>query len=73
MNHSTKQDPIIGKLGTVLQQSQIKTAREDLQLYGQDWTRFYPPNPIAVVFPLDVEDVVKLVHLANAESIALVP
>lgn len=73
MNKGTRQDPIIEKLGKLLRQSQLKTTPEDLQVYGQDWTRFYPPNPVAVVFPEDVEDLVRLVHLANAESIGLVP
>jgi FAD/FMN-containing dehydrogenase len=73
MNHSTNQEAIIGKLGKILPQSQIKTAHEDLQVYGQDWTRFYPPDPMAVVFPLDVKDVAKLVKLANEEDIGLVP
>jgi glycolate oxidase subunit GlcD len=73
MSNSTKQDSIIGKLGTILPQSRIKTDLEDRRVYGQDWTRFYPPNPVAVVFPRHVEDVVELVQLANAESIGLVP
>jgi len=73
MKNGTKRDSIIGKLGAILAPSQIKTAQDDFEVYGQDRTRFYPPNPLAVVFPKHVEDVVKLVQLANAEDIGLVP
>ncbi len=73
MKKATHQNPIIGMLRSILQQSQIKTTAEELELYGQDWTRFYSPNPLAIVFPKDMADVIKLVQLANSEHVGLVP
>lgn len=45
----------------------------DLQHYGQDWTRQWPPNPCLVVFPSDYTQVQDLVRFANQRRIALVP
>lgn len=41
--------------------------------YGRDWTRFWTPEPLAVVFPRSTDDVVQLVRWARAEKTALVP
>jgi len=46
---------------------------EDLKYFGTDWTRFYEPDPAAIVFPREISQVVELVQLANRENIALVP
>jgi FAD/FMN-containing dehydrogenase len=73
MSKKTNQDSIRGKLGEILPRSRITTDREDLQQYGQDWTRFYSPDPVAITFPKEVQDVVSLVRLANSERIGLVP
>ncbi len=44
-----------------------------LQIYGQDWTRFRQPDPLAVVFPRSVDQVQALVKFARLEKLALVP
>ena len=41
--------------------------------YGRDWTRFYTPNPLAVVLPGSVEQVQQLVRYANDHRLPLVP
>jgi FAD/FMN-containing dehydrogenase len=46
---------------------------EDLKYFGTDWTRFYEPDPAAIVFPREISQVVELVQLANSDNIALVP
>ncbi|MFO7763852.1 MAG: FAD-binding oxidoreductase [Wenzhouxiangellaceae bacterium] len=46
---------------------------ESLAHYGRDWTRFWEPEPRAVVFPRTTEDAVRLVEWARAEHAALVP
>ncbi|MDP4597872.1 MAG: FAD-binding oxidoreductase [Pseudomonadales bacterium] len=51
----------------------ITAEAEALQKYGLDWTRFYIPAPLAVVFPLCADDVVSLVKFANRHGLALVP
>jgi FAD/FMN-containing dehydrogenase len=45
----------------------------DLQHYGQDWTRQWPPNPCLVAFPSDYTQVQALVRFANQRCVALVP
>ena len=49
------------------------TDAESRAHYGRDWTRFWAPEPSAVVFPRATEDVVRLVEWARAEKAALVP
>lgn len=61
------------RLRTVFPPSRIKTAAEDLAVWGCDWTRNYDVAPLAVVFPENVDEVVALTRLANAEGLALVP
>ncbi len=51
----------------------IATDAETLQKYGLDWTRFYEPNAVAVIFPTSVDEVVALVKFANLHRLALVP
>jgi len=46
---------------------------ESLLHYGQDWTRFWPAAPSAVVFPNSTEQVVELVQWARTHQVALVP
>lgn len=51
----------------------LSTVAEDLISYGQDWTRFLTPAPLAVVFPRNTEEVQELVTWAAREGQALVP
>ncbi len=52
---------------------QIRRDPESLQHWGVDWTRSFPVAPSAVVFPESIDDVVRLVELANREGLPLVP
>ena len=51
----------------------VKTDPADLDSYGKDWTKVYPPDPIAIVLPDSVEAVVALVNFANQFQVAIVP
>tara|TARA_R110002072_G_scaffold1369_15_gene11436 strand:+ start:8839 stop:10227 length:1389 start_codon:yes stop_codon:yes gene_type:complete len=51
----------------------IATDRLTMESHGRDWTRFYEPNPLAVVFPRDIEAVQSIVHFARKHKISLVP
>lgn len=42
-------------------------------LYGTDWTRVFPPDPLAVVFPRSVDEVARIVRFANERRLPLVP
>lgn len=51
----------------------LSTEPEVLQSHGQDWTRFFPPAPMAVAFPRNVTEIQELVRYAAAEKIPIVP
>lgn len=59
-------------LTSFLKPEQISTNSDDLKTYGQDWTRYYTPNPKAIVFPRTTEEVQKIVKWANASKQKLV-
>ena len=53
--------------------ARVRTAAEDLGVWGVDWTRSFPVAPAAVVFPETVEEVVAVTRLANEAGFGLVP
>jgi glycolate oxidase subunit GlcD len=52
---------------------QISTDADLMETHGCDWTRFRTPDPAAVVFPRNVEEVARLVTVAVEHRIPLVP
>ena len=64
---------IIRELSAVLTPEQVAIDPASLETYGQDWTRFTPPAPTAIVFPRDTADVVAVVECARRCQFALVP
>jgi FAD/FMN-containing dehydrogenase len=64
---------IIQELSAVLTPEQVAVDPASLETYGQDWTRFMPPAPTAIVFPRDTVDVVAVVECARRCQFALVP
>ena len=53
--------------------SSVHTDNTTLKSHGSDWTRFYEPDPSAVVFPKTTQEVSDLVRLANEYNFGLVP
>ena len=51
----------------------VKTDPDSLETFGKDWTKIYPPNPSAIVFPKTTEQVQAIVKFANEHRVALVP
>jgi FAD/FMN-containing dehydrogenase len=45
----------------------------ELQEYGRDWTRVYPPAPSAVAFPRSTEEVARLLALCHQHRVPVVP
>ncbi|MFT3741563.1 MAG: FAD-binding oxidoreductase [Gammaproteobacteria bacterium] len=69
MDHSI----IISSLSKILGNKNIivdETVRLD---YGKDLTQKYIPNPIAIIFPENTQQIVDVVKLANSIPFALVP
>lgn len=46
---------------------------QDLEQFGQDWTRFHEPNAAVVFFPNDAKEVQEIVKLANQSGAVIVP
>lgn len=61
------------ELNSIFKADQIKNDPDSLAYYGKDWTRYYSPNPSAIVFPKTTEEVQKLVQWARKTKTALVP
>lgn len=51
----------------------VLTDPADLDTYGKDWTKIYPPKPLAIALPKTTEQVQALVKFANDHQVALVP
>ncbi len=73
MSAATLSGQQIEQLAAIVGADKITTAPDDLQRFGRDWTRAYPPAPSAVVFPRTIEQVQAIVKWANIERVALVP
>ena len=61
------------QLKDVFPHLRIETDASERQRFGQDWTRFYQPNPLAIVFPKTIDDVQRLVRFAIQNHLSIVP
>lgn len=64
---------ILPRLGAIVGEDHVTMEPSALTAYGQDWTRFTAPRPIAVVYPQSIEQVQQLVRLAREARHAIVP
>jgi len=63
----------IASIAEIVGADNLVSDDEAKQVYGLDWTRFYSPAPLCVVFPKSVEIVQALVLFASKNAISLVP
>jgi glycolate oxidase subunit GlcD len=70
---SLSQAELESQLKAIVGDDKVKTDADSLETFGKDWTKIYPPNPSAIVFPKTTEQVQAIVKLANEHQIALVP
>lgn len=64
---------VLNELQENFSNDQIKTDSDSLKSYGNDWTHFFTPSPLAILFPKTTEEVQKIVLWARKNKIALVP
>ena len=64
---------IINLLNTNINDLDYSTNADDLQVYGQDWTRFNQVKAAAVLFPKTIEQVQSIIRLANELDFKIVP
>ncbi len=68
-----EQESLLQLLKEKFNNTDCRSDAESFEQYGQDWTRFYPVNTLAITFPRDETDLQWLVNFAREHSIALVP
>ena len=64
---------LIDQLTGIVGVDAVKTGSADLNHFGKDWTKVYVPDPAAIVFPSNIEQVQDIVKLAHKREVALVP
>ena len=64
---------LIDQLAGIVGVDAVKTGSADLNHFGKDWTKVYVPDPAAIVFPSNIEQVQDIVKLAHEREVALVP
>jgi FAD/FMN-containing dehydrogenase len=47
--------------------------QDELQTYGKDWTKVFPPKPSAIAFPRSTDEVSRFMKLCSKNGIAVVP
>jgi len=60
-------------LADVFDGDAFRTDGQTLHHYGRDWSRTCEPDPLAVVFPVETQQVQQLVKIANEFGLHLVP
>ncbi|QFU77698.1 FAD-binding oxidoreductase [Halioglobus maricola] len=58
---------------TIVGEARVLTDESACEQYGLDWTRFYAPDPSAVLLPGSIEEVQDIVRLAAKHKLAIVP
>lgn len=64
---------ILPRLKEIVGEENVSDEKNDLITYGLDWTRFFVPDPIAIVFVKTTEQVIELVLFAREQGLGLVP
>ncbi|MBA35962.1 MAG: FAD-binding oxidoreductase [Oleispira sp.] len=70
---SLSQAELENQLKAIVGDDKVKTDADSLETFGKDWTKIYPPNPSAIVFPKTTEQVQAIVKFANEHQVSLVP
>lgn len=61
------------KLIEIVGEKYVLTGADDLETYGQDWSRLYQPAPSVVVRPSNTNEISQIVKLCLSENVAIVP
>ena len=70
---SLEQATFVSEASKFLDASQVATDDDTLKTWGSDWTRSFHIDPLAVVYPKTIEQLVQLIKLAPRTGIKLVP
>ena len=72
-NSSAALTELLTAIGQVIGPERVTQDHNDLETYGQDWTRVFTPAPSAIVFPATTEEVAAVVKLCAQHQISIVP
>lgn len=64
---------VLADLSSRLPDLRLLTESGDLEHYGRDWTRRWPPAPLAIALPASIDEVQGIVRWANQHKVAIVP
>lgn len=64
---------IKSKFAAIIGEKYLLSDPDDLNKYGQDWSRLYSPAPLFIVKPANTAQVAELMVLANQLKISIVP
>jgi len=67
------QPKLLDELVKAVRPAKVSVKSEDLSTWGQDWTRFFDPKPLAIVFPTKIEQLINIIRIARKHRIGLVP
>lgn len=70
---SSQEITLFASLERIVGEGRVLTGAADFDQYGQDWTRFYSPSPIAIVLPSTISQVQEVVRFAAKQNLAIVP
>ncbi|WP_144395216.1 FAD-binding oxidoreductase [Pleionea sediminis] len=63
----------IEQLNEILGKDQVITDPDSLEQYGQDWSKLFTPNAMAVLRPNSIEQVQDIIRWAKEHKVAIVP
>lgn len=66
-------DAFLREVRQALPEDLLTTEPSELEEYGHDWTRVFPPAPCAVAFPRSTREVATLLGLCQRHRVAVVP
>ena len=64
---------ILPRLKEIVGEENVSNERKFLVAYGTDWSPFFEPDPVAIVFVRTTKQVIQLVQFARTKGIGLVP
>ncbi len=71
--YTENQSAILSKLTKLIGEDNLSLDDATKLIYGKDLTQNYSPDPLAIVFPNNEQDVLTIIQLANKYQISLVP
>lgn len=70
---SRSADAILADLRALVGEERVLCDARSREEFGQDWLRFYEPDPLAILFPETPEEVQSIVRLACRDGVPVVP